>query len=68
MAKVFKVVFALVFTAKICSQESHVPETSGKVWSNEDLPSVEQNLVIEYLKKLDVHKTMRPVKKVTGSR
>lgn len=41
MAKVFKVVFALVFTAKICPQESHVPETSGKMWSNEDLLSVE---------------------------
>lgn len=41
MAKVFKVVLALVFTAKICPQESRVPETSGKMWSNEDLLSVE---------------------------
>lgn len=35
MAKVFKVFFALFFTDKVCPQESHVPETSGKMWNNE---------------------------------
>lgn len=67
MAKVFKVFFALFFTAKICPQESHVPKTGGKMWSNEGLPSAEQNVVMEYLKNLGVYDTMGPVKKVTGS-
>ena len=33
----------LFFTGKICLQESQVPETSGKVWSKEDLPLMDED-------------------------
>lgn len=32
--------FTSVFTDKICPEELQAPESSGKVWSNEVLPSV----------------------------
>ena len=52
--------FALIFTGKTSLEESHVPETSGKVWSKEHLPAVEKTQVREHLKKLDIHKSMGP--------
>lgn len=41
-------------------QESQVPETNGKFWSKEDLPSVEEDRVREPLKKLDRDKFTGP--------
>lgn len=38
--KLLNAYFALVFTGKICLQEPEVSETSGKVCSNEHLPTV----------------------------
>ncbi|KAK4830890.1 hypothetical protein QYF61_013819 [Mycteria americana] len=35
--------FASVFTINIDLQESQAPETTAKVWSKEDLPSVEED-------------------------
>lgn len=50
----------LVFTAKTHLWESQVPETHRKVWSKEELPSVDEDQIGEYLKKLNVHKFMEP--------
>lgn len=52
--------FTSVFPGKICHQESQAPETRGEVWNKADLPLVEENLVREYLSKLDVHKSLGP--------
>lgn len=46
--KVLNVFFMLVFTGKVCLQETQDPETSGKVWSEEDLPSLEEDQVREH--------------------
>ena len=45
--KVLNVFFMLVFTGKICLQETQAPETSGKVRSEEHLPSLEEDQVRE---------------------
>lgn len=50
----------LVFTAKNHLGESQVPEIRGKVWSKGELPSVEEDQIREYLKKLNIHKFMGP--------
>jgi len=49
----------LCFGLKTGLQESQVPETHGKLWSKEDLPSVAEDQIREPLSKLDrqVHKT-----------
>lgn len=52
--------FALVFIGKICLLESQALETSGKVWSSEDLASVEKDQVREHLNKINVRKAMGP--------
>lgn len=44
-----KAFFALVYTGKMILQESQVPENRGEVCSKEDLPSVEEDLIREYL-------------------
>lgn len=45
---------ASFFTGKMDCQASQAPETSKKVWSKEDLPSVEEDKFREHLDKLDV--------------
>lgn len=57
-AEVLHVFFTLVFIGRICLLESQALETSGKVWSNEDLVSVEKDQVREHLKKFAVRKSM----------
>lgn len=41
--------FDSVFTGKTSLQECQALKTSGNPWSREDLPSVEEDLVREYL-------------------
>lgn len=43
---------ALVCIGKMCHQEFQVPETSGKVWSKEDLPLVEEDQIREHVNEL----------------
>ncbi|PKU27592.1 rna-directed dna polymerase from mobile element jockey- hypothetical protein [Limosa lapponica baueri] len=52
--------FALVFTAKAVPHESQTLETRGKVWREEDFPSVEEDQIRDHLAKLDIHKSMGP--------
>ena len=52
--------FASVFIGKVFLQESHVPETRGKVWNKKDLSLVEEAQGREHLNKLDTHKDMGP--------
>lgn len=56
-AEVLHVVFTSVFTSK-ASLGSQVPETRGKWWSKEDVPSVEEDKVMEYLSKLDIRRSV----------
>lgn len=58
--KVLNTFFASVFASKTSLQEPPIPETRGKVWSKEDLPSAEENQIKEHLSKLDIHKSMGP--------
>lgn len=46
--------FISVFVGKTRLQESQVPETRGEVWIEEDLLSVEEDQVREYLNYLDL--------------
>lgn len=48
-AKVIDTFSALVFTRKICHQESQSPENTGKVLSKEDLSLVEEAQVRGHL-------------------
>ena len=41
--EVLNAFFTLVFTSKTCLQESQAPETRAKLWSKEDLPSMEED-------------------------
>lgn len=50
----------LVFTAKIYLLGFQVPQISGKVWSKGELLSVEEDQIWEYLKKLNIHKSVGP--------
>lgn len=50
--------FTLVLTGKNTLQESHVPKTSQKAWSKEDLPSLKVNQVKERFKKLNTDKSV----------
>ncbi|KAK4828703.1 hypothetical protein QYF61_000541 [Mycteria americana] len=59
-AEVLDKFFTSVFTGMICHQESQTPESHGKVWSKDNLPSVEENPVREHLNKLDIHMFMGP--------
>ncbi|PKU41413.1 rna-directed dna polymerase from mobile element jockey- hypothetical protein [Limosa lapponica baueri] len=52
--------FASVFTAKAAPHESQTLETRGKVWREEDFPSVGEDWVRDHLAKLDIHKSMGP--------
>jgi len=42
---------------KICLQESQVANTSGKVWSKENLPLVEEDQYLNKLEKTQVNQT-----------
>jgi len=57
-ATVLSSFFASIFTGKTSLQESQPLKTTGKFWSKEDLPWVEQDQVREHLNKLDIHKSM----------
>lgn len=59
-AKVLSAFFTSCFTAKICLQQSPVPEASRTVLNKEVLSSVASNQVRELLKKMDVHKSVGP--------
>lgn len=50
----------LVFTAKICLLEFQVPQICGKVWSKEELLSIEEDQIWEYLKKINIHESRGP--------
>ncbi|PKU40435.1 rna-directed dna polymerase from mobile element jockey-like [Limosa lapponica baueri] len=52
--------FASVFTVKAVPHESQTLEAQGKVWREEDFPSVEGDWVRDHLAKLDIHKSMGP--------
>lgn len=45
---------------RITLQESQGPETSGKVWSDEDLPSAQEAQVSKHLNQFDTQKSRRP--------
>ncbi|XP_054074730.1 transcription factor ETV6 isoform X1 [Rissa tridactyla] len=59
-AELLNAFFSLVFTAKAASHESHTLEARGKVWREEDFPSVEEDRVRDHLANLDIHKSMGP--------
>lgn len=48
--------FASVSTVNTDLQQFQGLETRAKVWSKEDLPSVEDDQVREHLNELDIHK------------
>ena len=50
-AEILSAVFTLVFACKIYPQESQAPETSGKVWSKEDLSLLEEDEARVHLSK-----------------
>lgn len=52
--------FFLIFTSKICSPQSHVHLTSGKVWSKKDLPCLEEDSIREHLRIQDIHNSIGP--------
>ncbi|CAM4707287.1 unnamed protein product, partial [Lepidochelys olivacea] len=56
-ANVLNVFFASVFTNKLSSQTAALGSTA---WGGGDQPSVEKEVVRDYLEKLDVHKSMGP--------
>lgn len=65
-AKVLCTFFVTVFIHKTCLQQSHVPETSRKVWRQEGLPSVEEDQVKEHLNTLNIHRSMVPTAEKVG--
>ena len=58
--EVLNAFFALVFTGWTCLQDSKTLEASGKVWTQEDLLSVEEDQVWEHLNRLDICKSTGP--------
>ncbi|CAM4715659.1 unnamed protein product, partial [Lepidochelys kempii] len=56
-ANVLNAFFASVFTNKVSSQTTALGSTA---WGGGDQPSVEKEVVRDYLEKLDVHKSMGP--------
>lgn len=66
-AKLLNAFFASVFTSNSGLQKSHVPEASLKDWCIEYVILVEQNQVRDYLRKLGIYKSIRPVGSAEGS-
>lgn len=58
--KILNACFAMVFTGKICLKEPLVSETSGKVFSNEYLPTVQEKHVRENLSQFYKFKSIGP--------
>jgi len=58
-AKVLLAFFISVFTGKAGLQQPQVPQTRGKLWSKEDLPSMEDKARL-LLNELDIQKYMGP--------
>ncbi|CAM5082368.1 unnamed protein product [Natator depressus] len=56
-ANVLNAFFAFVFRNKVSSQTTALGSTA---WGGSDQPSVEKEVVRDYLEKLDVHKSMGP--------
>ncbi|GAB0190922.1 mitochondrial enolase superfamily member 1 [Grus japonensis] len=59
-AEVLNSFFASVFTGKCLSHAAQVTEGKGRDWENEELPTVGEDQVREYLRNLKVHKSMGP--------
>ncbi|PKU35663.1 rna-directed dna polymerase from mobile element jockey-like [Limosa lapponica baueri] len=59
-AELLNAIFASVFTAQATPQESQTWEVTEKVWTKEDVPSVEEDQVRDQLSKLDIRKSMGP--------
>ena len=57
-ANILNAFFVSVFTSKTSLQESQVPETKGKDWSQKDVPLVKEDQIREYLSNMDIHKPM----------
>ncbi|GAB0209434.1 ubiquitin-associated protein 2 [Grus japonensis] len=59
-AEVLNDFFASVFTSKCLSHTAQVTEGKGRDWEHEELPTVGEDQVREYLRNLKVHKSMGP--------
>ncbi|GAB0205626.1 mitochondrial enolase superfamily member 1 [Grus japonensis] len=59
-AEVLSDFFASVFTGKCSSHTAQVTEGKGRDWENEELSTVGEDEVQEYLRNLKVHKSMGP--------
>ncbi|GAB0205261.1 mitochondrial enolase superfamily member 1 [Grus japonensis] len=57
-AEVLNDFFASVFTSKVSCHVAQVTEGKGRDWENEELPTVGEDQVQEYLRNLKVHKSM----------
>lgn len=57
-AGVLRGFFTSVFMGKNTLQESHVPKTSQKAQSKEELPSVKVNQVKEHFRKLNMDRSV----------
>ncbi|GAB0208082.1 mitochondrial enolase superfamily member 1 [Grus japonensis] len=59
-AEVLNDFFASVFTGKCLSHTAKASEVKGRDWENEELPTVREDHIQEYLTNLKVHKSMGP--------
>ncbi|GAB0178772.1 mitochondrial enolase superfamily member 1 [Grus japonensis] len=59
-AEVLNDFFASVFTGKCSSHITQAAEDKGRDWENEELLTVEEDQLREYLRNLKVHKSMGP--------
>ncbi|GAB0186962.1 mitochondrial enolase superfamily member 1 [Grus japonensis] len=59
-AEVLNDFFASVFTGKCLSHSAQVTEGKGRDWEHEELPTVGEDKVQEYLRNLKVHKSTGP--------
>ena len=59
-AEVLNDFFASVFTGNCLSHTAQVTEGKGRDWENAELPTVGEDQVREYLRNLEVHKSMGP--------
>ena len=49
-----------VVIGKFCFRETQAPKYSGKVWSDEDLPLIEEDQIREHLKIHGIPKSIGP--------